>query len=353
MPTKCRETELVAKLFHENRITGESPLNSLTYIGPYIQNRARNLPHGILHLNAATQQAPQHIQTLHEFVTKVSQARTQKNVDILIEYCTYNQRRNTCVRQGNDKPDYHVADVNVCGYNSLLALVKYVHAHPNTPNFPGPYQLALAVKLKPRDRGSAGGSRYCSCISNEQTCLAHGDACRWNVAHTTCQSKTLGRQPGFKGVRLGNNQHLGQKIRNVHEVEKHGERYKGGWRQPHDNNGGGGGGGDGDDGVVAEVAPELENGNDGGEVEAREEAVPEPNNNQNLRRSNRRRRPVQRYGFGGGSSNSDGSNTTFSTHELGYMRKQLRCMEQLKGGAMKMSGARRALNFIQLTSVFE
>lgn len=348
MPTKCRETELVAKLFRENRITGDSPLNSLTYIGPYIQNRMQNLPHGILHLNAATQQAPHHIQTLHEFVTKVSQARTQKNVDIFIEYCTYNRRRNTCVRQGAEKPDYHVADVNVCGYNSLLALVKYIHAHPNTPNFPGPYHLALAVKLKSRDRGSAGGSRYCSCISNEQTCLAHGDACRWNVAHTTCQSKTRGRQPGFKGVRLGNNQHLSQKIGNVHQVEKHGERYKGGWRQPRNNNGGD----NGNDVVVVEaqdeVALEPENVND---VEAREEAMPEPNNNQNLRRSNRRRRPVQRYGFGGGGS--DSLNTYFSTREFKYIQKQLRGMEKLRGGTAKMSGARRALNFIQLTSVFE
>ena len=121
--TDCKEVQQVNSLFQNNVIDGNSPLDKLKYIGQYIKTRASNLPPHILNMNAQTKQAPTSIQTLSHLVTKASQAKTQQNVDKLLEYCTYNKRRNTCVKQGSGKPDYQVPDINVCGYNTLLAVL--------------------------------------------------------------------------------------------------------------------------------------------------------------------------------------------------------------------------------------
>lgn len=328
IPTNCREVEAITELFDSNRVSGLSPLLDLRYVGPYLSERAATLPAGLLALNDAMGHAPHSIKTVNDLILKASQARTRVNVDRLLEHCSYNKRRNTCVVQGATKPKYHVPDVNVCGYNSLLAVLRYAHTHKGTHDFPPQYTLSAAVKLLPRRRGDAAGSRYCSCIETVDGCQAHGGDCRWNTTQSVCHSRAQGTQPGFKGARAPNTaRQLGQRIKHAHNTTRSGLDYKGEWRQP--------------------VAPEPP----GAAANApaappapppqppAAPAAPAP-----LRRSTRTKTQPRRFQGGGNVP------VYWSSSELQWLDRHLHSLESLSGG-QKASGARRFRNFVHLTNI--
>lgn len=239
--TECKEVERIYKLFADGKIDGTTLLHSadknvqtIPFIGAYLSQRAAELPPGILDLTEDLGQPPNQIRTVNDLIIKASQAKTATNIDKLLEHCTLNRRRNTCVKQGGaGRADYHVPDINVCGYNALLALLHFAHVHSNQFNFPPVYNLKSAQTLKPRDRGHAAGSRYCSCIEAQGECLAHGGDCLWNQTHDICHSRSKGKQPGFRGHReTGTNQFNGQRKRNAKNGVRDGDTYVNKWRQP-------------------------------------------------------------------------------------------------------------------------
>jgi hypothetical protein len=333
--TDCKEVAAIEKLFHDGQINGDSALSKLTFVGPYISERASNLPPNFLGLGAAPK-----ITTISDLIENASSARTKTNVDKLLEYCTYNRRRNTCVKQSNNnKPDYHVPDVNVCGYNSLLAVLKYAHVHHDIPELPDNYNLINATKLDPRNRGTSGGSRYCTCIEHEHTCMAHNEECMWNGTHSTCQPRSIGSQPGFKGPRRRNNHHLSQHLRNADDTEKDGKVYKGNWQQPTQEAG------------DPEEEPDEEEEEPDEEEPHEDEEEPDENNEPEAEPEEDDGKYRTRYGrqvrkpsrFQGGAEVN-----LFTVQDLKWLDKNLRLMETFQGG--KASDGRRFRNFVHLTS---
>lgn len=333
LKTDCKETGAIRRLFEAGQVTGASQLVKLTFIGPYISDRAAHLPPNFLGLGPAPQ-----LRTVSDLVRLASLARTKKKIDQLLEYCTYNKRRNTCVPQGG-KPKYHVPDVNVCGYNSLLATLKYAHANREVAGMPAQYNVAAALTLKPRNRGTSGGSRYCSCIEDHATCMAHNGDCLWNGTHSTCQSRSQGRQPGFKGVRRNNNHHLAQRLPQAQDTTRGGKVYKGGWQQPT---------ADQPANQAPVDAPDPEPDVPNPEPDAPDEPdapVPEPANQAAYRtRSGRAVRHPDRFQGGGRGDHSQ----PLSRLELHLLDGSLRQLEALHGG--KLVDARRMRNFVHLTS---
>lgn len=360
--TECKEVVAVASRFAQNVVSGKSKLSDLRYIGPSISKRAFDLSRGVLDMNAATKDGPHHIKTINDLVRKASQARTASNIDRLLEHCTFNDRRGTCVPQ-TGKPDYQVPDVNVCGYNTLLAVLQYAHTHKGGHEFPNQFNLAGIARMKPRDRGHAAGSRFCSCVTDEGTCHAHGGDCLWKPGTETCHSRSIGRQPGFLGKHgeSRNAPRLGQKIAQRGHVKRGGEEWKGQWRLPKagappdedadeeeeeeadDDDEEAEEEADDDDDDEAEEEEEAEeedeeedDDDDDDDEEEAEEVVPP-----GRRYPSRNRKGPDRLTFGGGHA-------PFTRDELRYLDNSLRALESFGGG--RASDARRFRNFAHLTS---
>lgn len=217
--TNCGEKEWIENAFTQNTIQGTSPITSLKFIGPMIQSNSQ----------------PLNISTINDLIQVAHNLHNLMDIDRMLETCTFNARKNTCVVQrGNNKPDYHVPDINVCGYNTLLATLQFARTHPNQFGFPQNIDLSTIRTLKPRERGKTVGSRYCSCIQDEQGCNLHGQNCEWKETLQVCAFKGNRRQDaGFKGKRQdGNTRRLSQKIGTSGTVIRQGEVYKAKQRQP-------------------------------------------------------------------------------------------------------------------------
>lgn len=193
--TKCREVRAVRDLFVNGTVTVASKLDKFRYIGPYILGQAK---------------ARYNIETVAQLLQQASQKRNKADIDKMLERCTLNRRRGTCARQGPNKPKYHIPDVNVCGYNTLLAILKFAHQYPNQYTIPGNLHLERVTTIKPRHRGSVAGSRFCSCVDGQAACAVHNQDCRWNNSQQVCVARARGKGSGFRGRRASNNAHIPQ-----------------------------------------------------------------------------------------------------------------------------------------------
>lgn len=216
MITKCNEAQNVNRAFQEKGVTGNSTLISLQGIGPMIAGLAYD----------------HNLTTINDLLRAAHNLKSVPNVDRLLESCTFNGRRGTCV-QRNNKPKYHVPDVNVCGYNTLLATLKFALHHPDRYSFPTHINLAFIRNMKPRQRGKYHGSRYCSCIKDRNTCRIHGAECEWKQTLKLCLPQGTRADAGFRGKRRVTSDHrLPQKINQDGTVVLDGKLYRGKWRQP-------------------------------------------------------------------------------------------------------------------------
>ena len=231
--TDCREKAAVANSFSNRGVTGESVLKDLKFIGAHISSRASRFSENLLQKVPSLSEPPHSIRTINDLLTKASQAHTKEGIDRLLEHCTFNRRKNRCVATNGNATKYHTPDVNVCGYNTLLSVLQFAHAHPQDHNFVQNIDVSNAMKLEPRERGHAAGSRYCSCETNQQGCAAHGTECIWNPSTQTCRSRANGKHSGFRGQREDNRaNYLGQRIPKIGSRTRNGKTYRDDWRVP-------------------------------------------------------------------------------------------------------------------------
>ena len=184
--------------------------------------------------------------------------------------------------------------------------------------------------------------------------MAHSDDCIWDEGESTCHSKVVGRQPGFKGTRLGNNRHAGQYIRGA-EGTRHGHQYKKSWRQTNAN--ANADPPDAQPDAQDEEPPQMQDEDDAQDDDQPPvddnppvaNRAPEPPPPRQPRRSTRQRRPNQRFDPNIYDLRA-GENIKLTPQELAWLDGCIHRMEHLRGGK-KMSDTRRFRNFVRLTSL--
>ena len=122
---------------------------------------------------------------------------TPNQINNMLARMVPNPNQYRCV-VGRNTDNYHVADVNVCAYNSILELLIWVHNNRHNwqlleftvvPNIPNAHQLNLKNRGTLDARGH--GARFCLCRENEAACNGAVDrntnvpVCRWTPPHET------------------------------------------------------------------------------------------------------------------------------------------------------------------------
>lgn len=214
----CFQRTTVADAFNraDNPVYGWSRIDSLPNIGAYL--RGQLAQHNIATVNdflAATR---------HHF----SLARMARFVASLVP----NQNQHKCVT--SDVGQYHVSDVNTCGYNTLIRTIQFAHTERRryrAYHFNRPYRCDFAFDLALRHRGTQEGSRYCSCYNNQKVCRLHNKACKWSKTERVCipsaDPATIDDQAGFLGT--ANRRH--QFRRGFNNRVYHTRLYKRNWQQ--------------------------------------------------------------------------------------------------------------------------
>lgn len=217
----------IAELFErdENPLRASSEFKEIPHIGDFLDAQCRRVVEG---------------NTIQDLVAYLNGKSKTDMTKRLIE-CTLNARSNRCVNSTSQYYDkYHTADVNVCGFNALLQVLKYIHAHRDQYEQLGfsaireMPDLANITRISPRTRGTNHGARHCSCTSTRRGCSS--DECRWVSNRGGRGGKCIprhggGRDAGFEGVLMANNHRRTQ--RNGTQTRNMGGRHlTQGWMDP-------------------------------------------------------------------------------------------------------------------------
>ena len=158
-------------------LRGNSRMDRVPHIGEYLRTRLAN------QLNAQGQG----IVTVNDFLRRASNPANMSEAKMrrFIAGLMVNARANTCVPSHRGQHEfYHVSDVNVCGYNALVALIHFANQHQNDfANFglAQAFPFGFANRLQYRNRGTNPGARHCSCRSTSASCTAPdaNNECTW------------------------------------------------------------------------------------------------------------------------------------------------------------------------------
>lgn len=156
--------------FQSNYYSLNTPLLQLKFIGPYLNDRLAAL--GFVTIGD---------------LARWARRKTTAQIHEVLSTATLNARANTCVE------NYHIADINTKGYNTLRNLLEAVKQEnsmifAHIPELP-PLMVA-------RDRGTS----TCSCVSDRDECqaLARGGICTWRNGR--CQPRATSRPQAFLGA---------------------------------------------------------------------------------------------------------------------------------------------------------
>jgi len=163
----------------------QTPLRSLLYIGPYIDQRlAANAPP---------------LLTVGDLARYARTRNAQQINDALTRLCR-NRRANQCVRdtgrgaaRNGVTNQYHVRDVNLNAYNTLRNLLVAIRRHYAIfRRIPGNLRAAHVQ----RDAGTA----ICSCVVQAADCqqLEQQGECLWR--NNRCFPRPRSRNVAFRGV---------------------------------------------------------------------------------------------------------------------------------------------------------
>lgn len=216
----CRRKTGIRQLILTGELESNSPVNSIPYIGTILK----------------VQFASQNITTVSSLIADLRNTYDQPNnrrnkiraVKRRLEELTVNPRANRCVNvasvarrsrrlaarrrrrggglsrelsAGSTVRPYHVADINVCAYNSLVHILRGLR-DPNIREKLHITQMdwGWVSSLRYRQRGTLQGARYCSCLTTESACRNQSDVCSW-TREQVCIPKTnrLSARYGFVG----------------------------------------------------------------------------------------------------------------------------------------------------------
>lgn len=216
----CFKKRTIEQAFVQHGVKGGDELKKLPKIGEHVWTQCKEV---------------HDVSTINEFLAKVRDIPnpTKTKIETFLEKCTHNKQSNSCITDPDiHTKKYHVADINVCGYNALVLLLKFVHEHQDeyeTYEFdaptPVPFQLSLRL------RGTNPGARHCSC-HNQGRCNQEAE-CRWDS--NTCIPRGGGnKRAGYGGFRRPNNQMLTQRIPAMarQNGQRSGRKVVKGWMQP-------------------------------------------------------------------------------------------------------------------------
>ena len=156
----------VLRLFESGRLDGDSSLQEVPFVGPYLYDRARR---------ALGVQGALDVATVQRRLRQRTPANKQKFLLTVLQ----NERANQCVRRDpNGRAAFHAPDVNYGGYEALVAVLD-----ADRPS-----------QLPPRLQRRSAASKTCACRAVcDGVCVraADGAACR----------ATRGRAPARTGTR--------------------------------------------------------------------------------------------------------------------------------------------------------
>ena len=197
----CFSRKSVEEVFvrADTPVRGNSSMDDLPNIGPYLRQRLLD----------------QNISTINEFLEQASAYTTPTSMMRFCSELVYNAHNNQCVNDP-ENDQYHAADINICGYNTLIQVIRFAHTHqPDfaTFGFARAFPCTFESRLRLRVRGTNPGSRHCVCKSQGQ-CTNHAQ-CRWVANAQACIPRGGGNeQAGFEGIIGANNHHRAQRKRN-------------------------------------------------------------------------------------------------------------------------------------------
>ena len=171
----CRGDPASTKIVNGDINVATDTVRAIPYVGPILEEQLNE----------------EGLYTILDFISEFSATpgMTAKAIEKRLGELYANGNRNTCVlgnngNQENSEP-YHVSDVNQCGFNRGLDLLRFAHQNRGQYGIPQNTNIPNARRVRMRRRGVAAGPsarsvRFCGCNRTRQTCEA--DNCQWHSA---------------------------------------------------------------------------------------------------------------------------------------------------------------------------
>ena len=170
--------------FDSGELRGNFPVHKIPYVGPFFSQVFQD--HGLARVR----------DVISHFSTEP--ALSPREIEQRLGVLFMNPSRGSCLT------GYHVADVNICGFNRVLRVLQYAHAHRHdweALGFAGMPNIPNANLVPMRSRGSNRGSRVCACRTPAR---CEGALCRLQnpeetgLAFPVCTPREIGN--GFRGT---------------------------------------------------------------------------------------------------------------------------------------------------------
>lgn len=200
------------RMFATGELRPSSLLTDVPFIGDYLYGRLQR-----------TLECTRRPLTIRRFATRIAPLPIDQ-VKSILQVAMQNRRNNQCVVQSHTGRSYHVADYNVKGYESMIALLRCLGAGSDGSGLGAPFVFDARRLHPPRSRHA--DTKHLPCVRSRRACERLGGV----YYDGLCQPVRSRR--GFPGVasHTGQKRASGRRRRGRYAQAPDGRQTR--WRRP-------------------------------------------------------------------------------------------------------------------------